>query len=277
MNKIFAPFLPPWAETGLQPAFYDVESGTVLQQTARMYAKVQQLTRLFNELSTEVKTEVENFEASVNETVQEYIEKFTELKDFVDDYFENLDVQEEINNKLDQMAEDGQLADIISQYLNSTAVFGYDNVAGMKAATNLVNGSYARTLGYYAKNDGGSGLYKIRYITNDDVVDEGSIIEITADPENRLIAELIVEDNTINVKQFGAKADGTTDDADAIQAALTFAGNRNVIFDYGVYAIKSARPTKFGIAIKPFKVSAIAQARSSFTAPAIQAKRQKIT
>ena len=51
MNKSFAPFLPPWAETGLQPAFYDVESGTVLQQTARMYNKVNQLTRLFNEFS----------------------------------------------------------------------------------------------------------------------------------------------------------------------------------------------------------------------------------
>lgn len=116
MNKIFAPFLPPWVETGLQPAFYDMESGTVLQQTARMYAKVQQLTRLFNELSEETKTEVENFEHSVNETVAEYIEKFTELKDFVDDYFDNLDVQEEINNKLDQMSEDGSLADIIRPY-----------------------------------------------------------------------------------------------------------------------------------------------------------------
>lgn len=105
MNKIFAPFLPPWVETGLQPAFYDMESGTVLQQTARMYAKVQQLTRLFNELSEETKT-----------TVEEYIAKFVELKDFVDDYFDNLDVQEEINNKLDAMAEDGTLAELLQNY-----------------------------------------------------------------------------------------------------------------------------------------------------------------
>lgn len=106
MNKLFAPFLPPWAETGLQPAFYDLESGTVLQQTARMYDKVNQLIRLFNALSEETKT-----------TVEEYIAKFVELKDFVDDYFENLDVQEEINNKLDEMAEDGTLEEIVSTYL----------------------------------------------------------------------------------------------------------------------------------------------------------------
>lgn len=107
MNKIFAPFLPPWVETGLQPAFYDMESGTVLQQTARMYAKVQQLTRLFNELSAETKA-----------TVEEYIAKFTELKDFVDDYFDNLDVQEEINNKLDAMVDDGTFANILKQVLD---------------------------------------------------------------------------------------------------------------------------------------------------------------
>lgn len=118
MNKIFAPFLPPWVETGLQPAFYDMESGTVLQQTARMYAKVQQLTRLFNELSEETKTTVEEYIAKFD--VLEG--KFVELKEFVEDYFDNLDVQEEINNKLDAMAEDGTLGEIISYYLSESKV-----------------------------------------------------------------------------------------------------------------------------------------------------------
>ena len=199
MNKLFAPFLPPWAETGLQPAFYDLESGTVLQQTSRMYDKVNQLIRLFNELSEETKT-----------TVEEYIAKFVELKDFVDDYFENLDVQEEINNKLDAMAEAGTLQEIISEYLNSTAVFGFDTVADMKSATNLINGSYARTLGYSAKNDGGGATYKIRNITNDDVVDEATIIEM-GDGSDELIAELIVEDY-VTPEMLGAYGDDTHDD-----------------------------------------------------------------
>lgn len=181
MNKLFVPFLPPWVETGLQPAFYDRESGTVLQQVARMYHKVNQLIRNFNELSKETK-----------ETVEDYILRFNDLKDFVDDYFDNLDVQEEINNKLDAMADAGTLSDIISQYLNSTAVFGYDTVADMVDAPNLTNGSFARTLGYSAKNDGGGALYKIRTITNDDVIDGTSIISMN-DAGNTLIAELITE------------------------------------------------------------------------------------
>ena len=40
-----------------------------------------------------------------------------ELEEFVNNYFNNLDVQEEINNKLDAMAEDGSLLALIEPYL----------------------------------------------------------------------------------------------------------------------------------------------------------------
>ena len=97
MNRIN--FLPPWVETNLQPAFYDVESGTCLQQTSRMYAKVNQLVRCFNDLSTEV---------------QNYVEQFIDLRNYVDEYFDNLDVQDEINNKLDEMVENGTFDDMFN-------------------------------------------------------------------------------------------------------------------------------------------------------------------
>lgn len=104
MENIFVEFLPPWVETGLQPAFYDKESGTVLQQTARMYAKVNELVATVNNQNT---------------TIEDYITKFNELHDYVYDYFDNLDVQEEINNKLDQMLLDGNLTEIISEYVDT--------------------------------------------------------------------------------------------------------------------------------------------------------------
>lgn len=57
---------------------------------------------------------------------EEYIAKFEDLKTFVDTYFENLDVQEEINNKLDEMAEDGTLDSIIGEYIvNGTGQVKY--------------------------------------------------------------------------------------------------------------------------------------------------------
>ena len=43
---------------------------------------------------------------------------YVELKDYVDNYFTNLDVQEEINNKLDELVENGTLTNLINPYLN---------------------------------------------------------------------------------------------------------------------------------------------------------------
>ena len=48
---------------------------------------------------------------------EDFIAKFEELKYYVDHYFDNLDVQEEINNKLDQMADSGELGEIIASYV----------------------------------------------------------------------------------------------------------------------------------------------------------------
>lgn len=106
MENIFVEFLPPWIETGLQPAFYDKESGTVLQQTARMYARVNMLIRMFNKLSKNTKT-----------TVEDYINQFNELHDYVHDYFDNLDVQEQINHKLDEMVDNGTFDNIVAPLL----------------------------------------------------------------------------------------------------------------------------------------------------------------
>lgn len=50
-----------------------------------------------------------------SEAVTELQNAFTTLKNYVDNYFDNLDVQEEINTKLDDMADDGTLAEIINQ------------------------------------------------------------------------------------------------------------------------------------------------------------------
>ena len=225
MENIFVEFLPPWVETGIQPAFYDKESGTVLQQTARMYARVNMLIRMFNKLSKETK-----------ETVEEYITKFNELHDYVHDYFANLDVQEEINNKLDAMVEAGTLQEIITEYIQANTAWCFDNVADMKLAENYVNGSYAQTLGYYAKNDGGKAIYKIRTITNEDTVDETFIYQITNSDD--LVAELIV-DESMNVKQFGVKADGTTDNYDKLYTVLN-KGVKKLYFPNGEYVVNTS-------------------------------------
>ena len=195
MENIFVEFLPPWAETGCQPAFYDKESGTVLQQTARMYDRVNMLVRMFNKLSKNTKEEVESFEQSVNETVNDYIERFNTLYNYVHDYFDNLDVQEEINHKLDEMAEDGTLEELITPYIQAKAMWCFDSVADLQASTNLIDGSYAQTLGYYSANDGGASIFKIS--------DTSSNTDFCIPIANSLYAILVVTDS-VNIRQLGA-------------------------------------------------------------------------
>lgn len=58
-----------------------------------------------------------------NATVtEEYAKLVEELQSYVENYFENLDVQEEINNKLDEMTADGTLEEIIGHYITNDFV-----------------------------------------------------------------------------------------------------------------------------------------------------------
>lgn len=132
----------------------------------------------------------------IGEQTENLTNAFNELQDYVNHYFDNLDVQDEINNKLDEMAESGQLADIIAQYLQLAGVLAFDTLNDMKNATNLVNGSIAKTLGTNTYNDGYGYFYKIRNILNTDVVDNDNIVALTN--FNNLVAEKIKKININN-------------------------------------------------------------------------------
>ena len=110
------------------------------------------------------------------------------LTDYVKNYFDNLDVQEEINNKLNEMAEDGTLQEIITSYLNVKGILAFNTVLDMKNATNIVDGSFVKTYGNLLYNDGKGEFYKIRQIINTDVVDNVNIISLK---NPNLVAELI--------------------------------------------------------------------------------------
>lgn len=129
----------------------------------------------------------------IGEQTENLTNAFNELQDYVNHYFDNLDIQNEINNKLDEMAESGQLTDIIAQYLELAGVLAYDTVADLKNADNLSNGSIAKTLGNTTYNDGYGAFYKIRTVLNTDVVDNDNIVALNN--FNNLVAEKIYNKN----------------------------------------------------------------------------------
>lgn len=101
-------------------------------------------------------------------------EQVKTLAEYVAHYFDNLDVQEEINNKLDSMAESGELTEIIAQYLSLGAVNGYTTLSEMKSAENLVAGSICKVL----SNDGN---YVVRNRTFEDTPDDYFIVVLHDD------------------------------------------------------------------------------------------------
>ena len=109
----------------------------------------------------------------------------------LNNWFNTLDVQDEINNKLDNMAENGELESIIASYLNTNAILGFNTLNDLKNASNLVAGSFTETLGKNNINDGLGYKYKIRNIINTDVVDNDNLVSLNNYPS--LIAEKIID------------------------------------------------------------------------------------
>ena len=164
-----------------------------------------------------------NQNAAAVEELQRY---FIELQNYVNNYFDNLDVQEEINNKLDAMVEDGTLEHIIASYLQTQKIYNtFDEM--VLDASNLVDGLNVQTLGYHSYNDGGGAFYQI--------TDTASLTDYQVQI-GTLYATLIIN-NEMNVKQFGAYGDDSHNDTTALQNALNTC--KRITIDNGTYLTNS--------------------------------------
>lgn len=146
---------------------------------------------------------------------------FVELKNYVDNFFNNLDVQDEINNKLDEMAEDGSLANAIAPYITNAISRTYNTVLDMQQDTTLLEGMFCKTLGFFQVGDGGSSYYKIK---DNLEANNSNIIAIS----NNLFAEFININNIINYKQFGIHQDSETDDYQNLQNLIDYASSNKI-------------------------------------------------
>lgn len=150
--------------------------------------------------------------------IEELTTLYNEIKTYVDNYFTDLNIQNEVNNKLDQMAAAGTLQEIINQYLLH-APFIFNNVNEMKESTNLLNGSVALTKGYNSENDKGGAYY---LITNNEPTNLYGVITLN----NGLYAIL----NTLNPtpKMFGAIDSENVDQSQKIIESINYCLSNNI-------------------------------------------------
>lgn len=134
------------------------------------------------------------------EVINNNADLILELELYMKNYFKNLDVQTEINNKLDEMAESGQLSDIIAQYINLTSIFTFNNINELITSNNLNNNSKAIVLGKNDYTDGGYKTFIIKDIT-DMKVDNKNVYKLANNKYAILVNKSIFK-NDITYKRF---------------------------------------------------------------------------
>ena len=104
----------------------------------------------------------------------------------------------------------------------------FNSVEEMKASNTLKAGALAKTLGFYTAGDGGGADYVVTDNIGEEA-DEASIIAL----QQGLYAKLLIQDY-VNIKWFGAKLDGFTDDSASFNKAVVFLKNKYKVFELGL-------------------------------------------
>lgn len=129
-----------------------------------------------------------------------------ELIEYVNHYFDSLDVQKMIDDKLDEMAQDGTLADLINNVIfsslnNSVNKRAIKHLTALEMIndTQITLNDVVITCGYYKVNDNGNAVYRVLDINS------GYNIPIS----NGLFAYFVGDSG--RPEQFGCKGDDSDD------------------------------------------------------------------
>lgn len=133
-------------------------------------------------------------------------------------WIETLDLSSYVDEKLEEMAESGELATLIAQIVDLGTMFAYDTIAAMAAAENLSEGSICRVLGNTNPLTGDGAFYRVRTLLNTDVIDGVNKVTLTN------------TDNLIAVRITDAGLDAMDTRVDALETTTNRLTNRKFLF-----------------------------------------------
>lgn len=87
--------LPSWIMTNRNPAFYDSESGSTIEMTARVYNAMQTLIQEYNAFVEQINSSIIGFEGETKEEIEQFKTCITELTyNFIHCIEEKIDKQD---------------------------------------------------------------------------------------------------------------------------------------------------------------------------------------
>lgn len=163
---------------------------------------------------------------------------FTQLKAYVDNYFSSVDFQTMVDEKLDEMAEKGELQNIVGKFLPVLYVDTVDDISSLETIdflSNNANVKIIKTRGYYSVNDGGASTFYIGETADNDVPRS---IEI-----NTNVYANIMKKSRYYAAELGFKNDRGETNNTAVFNAL-HPCKCEILFDSGYYAFDELLITK---------------------------------
>lgn len=157
---------------------------------------------------------VDYIKTQVVPAVNNNAEAVKEIQDWID----TLDLTSYVSEKIDEMAESGELATIIAQLVDLGTMFAYDTIAIMAAAQNLTEGSICRVLGNTNPLTGDGAFYRVRELLNTDVIDGVNKVTLTN------------TDNLIAVRITDAGLDAMDTRVDTLETTTNRLANRKFLF-----------------------------------------------
>lgn len=106
---------------------------------------------------------------------------------------------------------------------DSITVMRQSTAQALKTTTELTEGAFVETLGFYAPGDGGGALYIIRQTSEELEPNDGDILTLA----NGLVA-VLQEREAVNYRMFGAVGDGENDDGVQMKLAHEYANSHRI-------------------------------------------------
>ena len=117
--------LPNWCLVNKNPSFYDTESATVLEETAKVYGKMQELINDYESFANEVNNKITEFTTSTNEDQECFKAEITKI---LENYIKSIDMKvdeltsylkDNLTQTIETMMKNGELDEAIVNAVNN--------------------------------------------------------------------------------------------------------------------------------------------------------------